>query len=259
MQKILLFSFHFFAFTGLWAQRHDFSLGYGYSTPGKAMRQGFTDLHNVIVDYRYSPKRLPELSMGAFLQYGNYASRRQPQFYTYPDGTFTQTTVLLTSSIATLAGTVRYVWLLNKKIRPYAELQAGWFAMYSNYFIENPHNIIDGLSLDQATVQSDDTYLLSAGTGIQFDLSIPKTRSRHSIELGVRSVRGGEIDYSNMRRLKPLAAAGSNTPTPLRTIILENIATTRQYQNSQIEVYTHPLRLLQVHVTYQFSLPVRRS
>lgn len=145
----------------------------------------------------------------------------------------------------------------QQKNKAYAELQAGWFAMYSNYFIENPH-IIDGLSLDRATVQSDDTYLLSAGAGMQFDLSIPNTRSRHSIELGVRSVRGGEIDYSNIRRLKPSPAAGSNTPAPLRIITLKNIATTRQYHSSQIELYTHPLRLLQVYVTYQFSLPVRR-
>lgn len=260
MQKFYFFLLTFFLVTGVLAQRHDFAVGYGYNIPGKLMREGFNGSHNVLVDYRYSPKGIPALSMGASMQYGSYASRRQPQFFTYPDGSITQTTVLLTSSTASIAGTSRYVWRQRKKIRPFAELHVGWFAMYSSYFIENPH-IIDGLSLDRATVHSDETYLLSAGAGLQFDLTgtDTKSRSKHSIELGVRSIRGGEVDFGNIRRIKPVSTAtGVNPPANPRTITLPNIATTMQYQSSEMELYSSPLRMVQVHITYVYSLPVKR-
>ncbi|MCU0375349.1 MAG: hypothetical protein MUF24_08585 [Chitinophagaceae bacterium] len=257
MQKFYLVALTFFLVFGGQAQQHHFAVGYGYNVPGSLMRQGFTGLHSVLADYRISPKNLPALSMGASLQYGSYASWRQPQLFTFPDGSITQTTVLLTSSTATIAGTARYTLRQGKKLMPYAELQAGWFAAFSNYFIENPH-IIDGLSLDRQTVHSDETYLLAAGAGLQFDLSGGNSRSRHYLELGVRSIRGGSIDYANMRRLTPLPAGSTGNTLNNRTILVENIAMNSTYESSTLQVYTAPLRLLQCHLTYQFSLRAKR-
>lgn len=243
------------------AQSNALHFGYQGTVPQGLMKHGWTSGHGIHFGYSRALKSVPELSFGGTMSYGLYASKRQPQQYVFSDGSTTFTHVNLSSSIATFAGTTRYTFFPDRKVTPFAELQAGYFGMFSDLYIEDPTDPLGCRALEASNVVSGGTLYGSVGTGFTFNLGRPGTGQRHQLQVGVWSGRGGNIEYANMSKLVHRdhafpTAAGTNelnvrgNPRPLMATFVNVTNNNTLHQHSIAEVYNHKLRMLQVQVSY---------
>lgn len=261
MQKILLSTVCLLTAGLLWAQPNALHIGYQGSLPQGMMKNGWNSGHGLHMGYSRAVKGLPELSFGGTMGYGLYASKRQPQQYVFRDGSITNTHVNLSSSLYSFAGTTRYTFLPRQPITPFVEVQAGIFGMVSSFYIEDPTDPMGCRALEASSVVDDATFFGSVGTGFTFNLSKPDAASRHQLQVGVWSARGGTLEYANMSRVvhrdhnNGLPNVGNGTaglrgnPQPLMATFV-NVTNNELHRHSIAEVYNHKLRLLQVQVSY---------
>ncbi len=259
MQKIYLFITGIIIWASAIAQPHEFTIGYGGSMPQGLMKNGWSSAHGITAGYSIVLPSLPALSFGVNLDWGLYASKRRPQQYQFTDGSITNTHVSLSSSIATFAGKMRYTHLQTHKISPFFEMQAGHASMFSSFYIEDP---VDGCrALENETVSSSGTFFGGILLGSRWNLGADEKGNRHALELSVGSVRGGTMDYANMNRVYhdhneingTRGAQRGNGESPLLVTFL-NISNNTTHQHSIAEVYTHPLRMFQFHLSYVYTL-----
>lgn len=258
MIKFYCSLFCLLASTFLFAQKHEFGIGYQLSLPRQMMEKGWNSGHGLNMDYFYHFKKVKGLSLGTHLAYGSYASQSQPQEYKFSDGTITNTTVDLSSSIASASLSARYAPWVSKKVSPFAEVQGGYMGMFSNLYIEDPADPLGCRALESNTLVNSGSLFYALGGGIQVYIGKSKEKSKniHLLELSARTLWGGEIEYANMNRLYNHAEVTGNPmpdaemgEKPLMVTFI-NASTSQQHMHTVAELYNHPLRMLQIQLQY---------
>ncbi len=257
MKKLYLLSFFAIAFFGTQAQLNEFGVGYQLSLPQLTMKEGWNAGHGIQLSYFRHFKEADWLSAGTNIGIGSYAMKNQPQQYRFSDGSITNTTAALSSSIASAALAVRLSSFDDKKIRPFVELQGGHFWMYSTLFIEDPTDPLGCRALENRTLVKSGTMFASAGAGFQFLFGKGSKKDLHFLEISARSLFGNNLEYANMKRLyhnhtlatNPTTASPGERPLVLTFI---NVTTNAQHEHTVAELYNHPLRVLQFNVQYAY-------
>lgn len=262
MHKLYLSLYCLLASTFLFAQKHEFGIGYQLSLPRQMMEKGWNNGHGLNMDYFFHPKTIKGFSIGTHLGYGSYASQSQPQVYRFIDGTITHTTVDLSSSIASGSLSARFAPWVSKKVSPFAEVQGGYMGMFSNLYIQDPADPLGCRALESTTLVNSGSLFYALGGGIQVYIgkSKDKPKNIHLLELSARTLWGGEMEYANMNRLYNHADVTSNPmtdpemgETPLMVTFI-NASTSQQHMHTVAELYNHPLRMVQIQLQYVFRL-----
>jgi hypothetical protein len=258
MKKLYLSTFILMASRFVFAQKHEFGIGYQLSLPRQMMEKGWNNGHGLNMDYFFHPKTVKGFSIGTHLGYGSYASQSQPQEYRFIDGTITYTNVNLSSSIASGSLSARYAPLISKKFSPFAEIQGGYLGMFSDLYIEDPRDPLGCRPLESNTLVSSGSLFFALGGGIQLYLGQGKKdgKQKHLLELSARTLWGGEMEYANMNRLYNHAEVTGNPmpdpemgETPLMVTFI-NASTSQQHMHTVAELYNHPLRMVQIQLQY---------
>ncbi len=237
-------------------QRNEWQTGYQLSLPTAEMRNGWNTGHGLHGSYYRHITKAKGLSIGADVGFGNYATKMQPQQYRFPDGSITNTTARLNSSLGNIGLGVRYQPVALGIIYPFAELQAGYFWMNSSIYIEDPSDPLGCRALENRNLVNSGTAYWAPGAGFQIQLNKKQASRRTALEFRARYLRGGEMEYANMKRLYHnqdqtgnQTANRGNGEAPLRVTFV-NVTTNEQHQHTVAELYNHPLRALQFNVTY---------
>lgn len=262
MKKNYFLLFTLLASLHVFAQKHEFGIGYQLSLPRQMMEKGWNNGHGLNLDYFFHPKTVKGLSLGTQLGYGLYASQSQPQQYKFSDGTITNTTVDLSSSIASASLSARFAPWVSKKISPFAEIQGGYLGMFSDLYIEDPTDPLGCRALESNTLVSSGTLFYALGGGIQVFIGKSKDNPKniHLLELSARTLWGGEMEYANMNRLYNHAdVTGNPMPDPETgekplMVTFINASTSQQHMHTVAELYNHPLHMLQIQLQYVFRL-----
>ncbi len=255
MKKLYLSAIVLMVSTIGFAQQHEFGIGYQLSLPRQMMEKGWNSGHGLNMDYFFHFKKVKGFSLGTHLGYGSYASQSQPQEYKFSDGTITQTTVDLSSSIASGSLSARYAPFIHKKVSPFAEIQGGYMDMFSDLYIEDPKDPLGCRALESNTLINSGSLFYAVGGGLQVYIG-KSEKNKHLLELSARTLWGGEMEYANMNRLynhadvtgNPMPEAEMGEKPLMVTFI--NASTSQQHMHRVAELYTHPLRMLQIQLQY---------
>jgi hypothetical protein len=258
MQKIYLLLPLLIAAIFAEAQRNEFGFGYQLSKPQGNMKNGWDAGHGIQMQYHRYLRDVKGLGFGVNFGYGNYAWERNPQQYRFPNGSVTNTTAVLSSSLVSAGASVKIVPFVNKRFSPFAEIQAGIFGMVSSIYIEDPADPLGCRALENRNLVSSSTFYQAAGIGVQWQPGKSSSGSRHLIELSIKGVRGGDMEYANMKHVydqhsqtsvqNPRQGSGER-PLVVRFV---NVQTNEQHDHSVAEIYNHPLRMVQLNLQYSF-------
>jgi hypothetical protein len=257
MKKLYMFLFASVLVLSVSAQLNEFGIGYQLSLPQLKMKDGWSSGHGIQLSYFRHFKEADWLSVGTNIGIGSYAMKNQPQQYRFSDGTITNTTATLSSSLGSAALAVRLSPLAGKKAMPFIEIQGGNFWMHSTLFIADPTDPLGCRALENKTLVKSGTMFASAGAGLQLLLGKGKKNDLHFLEISARSLFGNNLEYANMNRLyhdhtsvtNPTPEAPNEKPLVVRFI---NVTTNVQHEHTVAELYNHPLRVLQFNVQYAY-------
>jgi len=250
----LLFSFTSYC---LLAQTR-FTTGYSLSAPQQKMNENINLVHSLGAGIEFKiPGTAGRLALGAEGSWGMYANTSKEQTFTFTNGATTRTMVNYSSNAWQGAITGRVFLLKEKGITPYISGKAGYTGFYSNIFIEDPHDVDGCRPLDQKNLISDATMTFGYGGGLQFDFSVfsKEGRGRNYIDLRIQNIRGGNMEYINTKKLidanNPPPAGGGGKPLNVKFI---NATTNQIHEHQVAEVFTTPLRLMEIKLSAVFTL-----
>ena len=235
-----------------------FSSGYAMGIPKGKMADNINLSHSLAVSGQYRlPGAFSRILLGTDLSYGVYAHTSKTQTFTFDNGSTTRTKVNY-SSYAVQAGLSGKLLLLQDKlVVPYISGKAGYTGFYSDIYIEDP---IDGGNchpLDHRNIIRDGVFSTGYGGGLQLDWSVLSRNTRKGrnwIDLSVMHTRGGNMNYINTKKL----VDPSNPPVggdgkPLNVPFI-NASTNQIHEHQVAQVYTTPLRLLELRLSAVFAL-----
>jgi hypothetical protein len=243
-------------------QRSNIVLGYLYSTPQAAMKDGWNQAHGLQMAYLWDVGESRKFSLGPQLGFGSYANNTSEQHYSFQGAPPTITTASLHSALSNFGLTGRYHPLgqAQKRISPFAEVQSGYQNMRSSISFPDPTDMSDCPAHEQTNVVSNGTMYGSLGGGIQIAFGKAKGNARNHLELSARSVFGGQIEYANMNRLynhpnltSPTVRGQSANERPL-LLNFVNIGTNELHEHTVAELYNHPLRMWQFNINWVIKL-----
>lgn len=236
-----------------------FNIGYSLHAPQQQMNEKINSLHSLSAGISFKiPKISKQLQVGAEASWGSYASTSKEQTFRFPNGATTRTLVNYSSNV--LQGAVHAKWMLlkDKGVTPYITAKAGYASFYSTIFIEDPHDPDGCRPLDQKTLNKDGTMIGGYGGGVQIDWSLfskSADKRRSYIDLRVQNIRGNKIDYINTKKLIDASAPPPPGENGKAVSVKFINATTNEIHEHQVaEVYTTPLRMMEVKVSWVFVL-----
>lgn len=241
----LLLTLWFFA-----AQSQDwkFTSYYSLALPQQEMGSNIQGVHSLQVGALYQlPGKLKNLSVGFELGIGSYAQKRIDQSFTF-DNITSIVPVNYTSNAFNANLQARFDLLDTRKsmVTPYINARAGMYNLFSNIFVEDPHDPNGCRVLERESIINAKTLYWSIGGGIQLNPAIfskDKYKRRLLIDLGVNTIRGGDISYINTKHLLDAAPDDNGKPLNVRFV---NAATNSIHEHKVAQVYTSPLRLFEI-------------
>ena len=254
----LIYTFLFLTISIFSSAQFYLSSGYSLGLPQQTMKQNIKPLHSLALSGFYQlPGALDRVMIGADFGWGMYSSARKRQTFTFPNGDITQTNVMY-NSLAVQGGLQARVNLLkNKIITPFVNGKAGYASFYSNVFIENTNDPDGCAPLDQRNIIKDGTIYSGYGGGLQIDWAIFSKKSRRNngwIDLSVNNIRGGTLDYINTKKLIDANNPPTNSEGKPLNVTFINASTQQLHEHQVAEVYTSPLRMLEIKISATFLL-----
>ena len=231
----------------------DLGLSYMLGVPLQTMAKHIQPAHQAVFsgNFRLPVKSHPQFWAGFELGLGNYANKTIEQTFKFGDGTTTLTDVRYTSNLTYANAVFRYDIPFKGRVVPYVKLTGGGTTFFTSIFIEDPKNPDGCEALDKDLALKDFAMTYSYGGGFRINVSRKKD-SHHSylLDFGVGNTRGGTIDYLNVKDLGELDHSnmgGTSDGKPLITKFI-NINTQNIHEHQLAEVFSSPIRLLQINL-----------
>ena len=226
--------------------------------PQQEMQKNIPAAHSLQLGIMHRlPGALKQLSIGVEAGIGTYASKRVEQTFQFNNNTAAVVPVDYTSNVfnANLYGRLN---LLNEKklVLPYIQAKGGLYNFFSTVYIEDPNDPNGCSALQQENIINDKTMYWSAGGGLQINTGVfGKSKSRRNvmIDISVNTIRGGTIDYINTKRLMDVQDVSTTGGKPLNVNFI-NASTQEIHEHSVAQVYTSPLRMLEVRAGVTVNL-----
>jgi len=254
----LIYTFLFLTISILSSGQFYMSSGYSIGLPQQQMKQNIKPLHSLALSGFYKlPGNLDRVMIGADVGWGIYSSSRKLQTFTFPNGDITQTDVFYNSMVVQGGLQARVNLLKNKTVTPFLNGKAGYASFYSNVFIENPNDPDGCAPLDQRNIIKDGTIYSGYGGGLQIDWRIFSKRGGKNtgwIDLTINSIRGGTLDYINTKSLINADSPPVNSDGKPLSVTFINASTQQLHEHQVAEVYTSPLRMLEIKISATFLL-----
>jgi len=233
---------------------------YSLSLPQREMKPNISPVHSFNLFFTSHFKKLTNLSWGIEAGFGQYASFTKDQDIRFPDGSGFETKVSYSSNTGNVGLVTRYSLFKEAKVNPYLAGKLGYMNFFSKVIVADPENDDDCKPLDKKTPIRDHSYFASYGAGIQVDVSSKKKPNNAWLDISVSSVHGTELNYINVKDVKDHINNDPNNPVPLSeksaplSIRFVNVATQTIHEHQLAEVYTSPLRLLEMKVGIKWRL-----
>jgi hypothetical protein len=231
------------------------SIGSGYqlALPLGQMKTNINPTHSMTVAGLYQLRNnMQQLSLGLEFGLGSYAQKNMEQTFTFSNGNQTVTNVNYSSNMWQAAALVRYDLLKRSNITPYVSSKVGYNRLYANIRIDDPRDADGCHPLDRKSLLGDGTMTASAGLGVKLDMaafSRSWDRGQGWFDLNVNYTTGGTVSYINTRKLSSATTASSEGAQPLNLQFI-NVNTQNIHQHQVAEVFTSPLRMLQVQLCF---------
>jgi hypothetical protein len=232
------------------SQAFKFNIDYGLGLPQQQMASNIQAIHHFHMGGLYQlPNKLKNLSVGIELGAGVYAHKKINQTFNFDANTSTVVPVNYNSNAGNFALQARYQLLDdNRLIVPYVTAKGGLYTFYSNIAIEDPDDPDGCHPLDKKSLIKDKTMYWGAGAGFQIDPSIfskRKTDGPVKIDISINTIYGGKLDYINTKHLKDEQEIPQTGGKPLLVRFL-NVSTQDIHEHKVAQVYTSPLRILEI-------------
>jgi hypothetical protein len=227
---------------------------YSLSLPQKEMKENIRPVHSMNVILTSNVKKLPKLSFGVEVGLGLYASFTKDQDIRFPDGTGINTKVSYSSNVATGGVFTRYNFLKDAKVNPYVTGKLGYANFFSKVVVADPEDEDECKPLDKKTPIRDHSFFASYGAGLQIDVSSKKNRGNAWLDISVSRLHGSNLSYINVKDIKSHINNDPNTPVPTsdKSVPLSmrfvNVATQTIHEHQLAQVYTSPLRLMEIKI-----------
>jgi hypothetical protein len=232
--------------------------GYSLSLPQQGMNKNINGLHSIVLGGTYQlPGKLSRIRVGAELGWGTYASNTKEQTFTFTNGYSVKTDVNYGSNVTQGNLNAKVMLLQNKPVMPYISGKIGYAGFYSNIYIEDPNDPLGCKALDERTLIKDGTFTTAYGGGLQIDWGAfgkNGNKGKHWIDVSVHQQTGGNLNYINTKKLYD----SNNSPTasdgkPLNVKFI-NASTNEIHEHQIAEVFTTPLRMLEIKVAAVFAI-----
>jgi len=256
-----IYTLLFMAFSFCASAQFSISIGYSLGAPEQKMADNIKPVHSLVAGGMYKlPGKLDRIQVGADIGWGMYANTRKMQTFNFGGGSSTETWVNYSSNVIQANIASKVFLIKDKSLMPYASGKVGYTSFYSNIYIEDPNDPAGCKALDQRNLIKDGTISTAYGAGLQvsWDAFGKKKNNKGAyIDISVNSIRGGDLDYINTKKL----IDADNPPTgtdgkPLNVRFIN--ATTQEIHEHQVaEVYSTPLRLLEFKLSAVFYLTPR--
>ena len=230
---------------------------YSLGLPQQDMGSNIQPVHSLHLGALYQlPGRLKNLAVGLEFGGGIYAYKKVDQTFNFDANTSTVVPVIYNSNVANFNLQTRYQLLdeSNSMIVPYITAKAGVYTFFSNITIEDPSDPDGCHPLDKKNLMKDRSLYWSAGAGFLINPTIFSKNKKESpvmFDLSINTIRGGELDYINTKDLKDEQDLQNGKPLLAKFI---NVSTQDIHQHKVAQVYTSPLRILEIKAGVVFKL-----
>jgi hypothetical protein len=232
-----------------------FSAGSGYqiSLPLEEMRTNINPTHTLAITGLYQLPSFQQLSLGFEAGLGTYAQKNMDQTFVFRDGSRTVTNVNYSSNMWQAAALLRFDLVRRSNVTPYLSGKVGYNRLYANIRVDDPHDIDGCRPLDRRSLMGDGTMTMGGGVGFKIDMAAFSRggwdRGMGWFDLSVNYLTGGNVSYINTRKLSS-ATAVPNTGGEGINMQFINANTGNIHQHQVAQVFTSPLRMLQVQLSF---------
>lgn len=226
--------------------------GYQLALPLGQMKSNINATHSLTISGLYQLPSAKQLSLGLEFGLGTYAQKNMEQTFTFSNGSQTVTNVNYSSNMWQAAALLRYDLLKRSSITPYISTKLGYNRLYANIRIDDPRDADGCHPLDRKSLLGDGTITASAGLGVKLDMaafSRSWDRGQGWFDLNFHYTTGGTVSYINTRKLSSATTASSEGAQPLNLQFI-NVNTQNIHQHQVAEVFTSPLRMLQIQFCF---------
>jgi hypothetical protein len=240
------------------------SFHYSLSLPQGNMVKNINAIHQgtLSVGYRL-PQALRFVQVGADLGYGGYANLSVPVELQFENSKPTRTNINYSSNVFAANAFLQLDLFKKGIVTPYVLLKGGVQDFHSNIYVEDPADVDGCRALENESILSDETPTYSFGGGLRFQLPSPNYSNRinkHSIDVQFLATRGGNVDYINTKKLTdhsqhtvlPTPQTTDEVSKPLEVRFI-NVNSKVVHAHKVAEVFTSPLRLLDIKIGYYIS------
>jgi hypothetical protein len=217
----------------------EFQMGYAYSRANGAMLRNLKNVHGAVFSLGYRAKKLP-ISYGVEIGIQGYGYQTERQFYTFDDGSVTETNVNVSNNIFSAVGYARLYYPNKSFLQPYLQVRGGLSNFYTSLVIEDPQDVDGCTPLESDILKSSSTLAGSVGIGTRIKLS-----ERYGIDVGTSYTSGGKVDYMSLK-------ASTQNAKPANHVVADFINHKTQviHQHHVGYVYRSPVRLLDWRLTF---------
>ena len=222
---------------------------YSLGVPRQSMEKNIQPAHSLQAGVMYQlPGALKQLSVGAELGVGSYASKRIEQTFQFDNNTAAVVPVNYNSNTFNVNLQAR-LNLLNIKnfVIPYINVKGGLYNFFSNIYVEDPLDADGCHALEQKNIINDKTLYWSAGGGLQINPAIFSKNKRKGnilIDISANTIHGGTMNYINTKHLIDAQTVIDPGGKPLQVQFI-NASTQAIHEHTVAQVYTSALRLLE--------------
>jgi hypothetical protein len=236
------------------------SFHYNLGLPQHSMANNINAVHQGVLSVGYRlPNYLQFMQVGADIGYGGYANLSLPTEFSFGNGRPTRTNVNYSSNTFVANGFLTLDLFRKGIISPYIMVKGGVQNFHSSIYIEDPTDVDGCQPLENENILSDQTMAFSYGGGFRYRLPTPVFMpcvKNQYIDVQILATRGGSLDYINTKKLTDYAQHQHNQqqnlssdakPLEMRFI---NVTSQVVHDHKIAEVYTTPLRLLDIKIGY---------
>jgi hypothetical protein len=233
---------------------------YSLSLPRHEMKQNIRPVHSMNLIFISPIKKISKLSWGMEASFGQYASFTKDQDIRFPDGSGINTKVTYSSNVATAGILTRFSLFKEAKVNPYLTGKLGYARFFSKVVVADPEDDDDCKPLDKKTPISDHSFFAAYGAGLKIDVSSKKKPNNAWIDISVSQLHGTKLNYINVKDIKnhihndpgnPVPVSDKSVPLSIRFV---NVATQTIHEHQLAEVYTSPLRLLDMKIGVRWRI-----
>jgi hypothetical protein len=227
--------------------------GYQMSLPLEEMRTNINPTHSFSMAGIHQLRNFPQLSLGFEAGLGTYAQKNMDQTFVFRDGSRTTTNVNYSSNMWQAAALVRFDLVKKAKLTPYLSGKLGYHRLYANIRVDDPNDVDGCRPLDRRSLMGDGTMTMGGGLGFKVDMALFSRggwdKGMGWFDLSVNYITGGNVSYINTRKLSSATAVPGNGGEAVNMQFI-NANTGNIHQHQVAQVFTSPLRMLQIQLSF---------